>query len=68
MMILIQDWLVLFGEEVDLVWNSQWSIPKLLYIINRYAPFVDVTLDLYHSLSKSISPEVPSPSEVQCDG
>ena len=33
--------------QVDLVWNSQWSIPKLLYIINRYAPFVDVTLNLY---------------------
>lgn len=57
MMLLIHDWAILFGEEVDLVWRARWTIPKTLFLITRYAPFIDMVVNLYHSLNRNASPE-----------
>ncbi|KAJ3574789.1 hypothetical protein NP233_g1532 [Leucocoprinus birnbaumii] len=42
------DWLLTFDWEVSFIWKSDWSVMKVLYLLARYLPFVDVTLVLYH--------------------
>ncbi|KAK0463099.1 uncharacterized protein EV420DRAFT_1156069 [Desarmillaria tabescens] len=34
------DIIVSFGDEVNYIWVSQWSIPKLMYFLARYYPFL----------------------------
>ncbi|KAK0236795.1 hypothetical protein EDD85DRAFT_952734 [Armillaria nabsnona] len=34
------DIIVSFGDEVNYIWVSQWSIPKLIYFLARYYPFL----------------------------
>lgn len=33
---LIYDWVLTFGEEVELIWRQRWSFVTLLYLIIRY--------------------------------
>lgn len=33
--------------KIRLIWSTPWSVPKVLYLISRYSPFVDTILDLY---------------------
>ncbi|KAG1789269.1 uncharacterized protein HD556DRAFT_1494875 [Suillus plorans] len=33
---LIYDWVLTFGEEVELIWRQRWSLMTLLYLIIRY--------------------------------
>ncbi|KAG1796252.1 uncharacterized protein HD556DRAFT_1360204, partial [Suillus plorans] len=32
----IYDWVLTFGQEVELVWGRRWSLMTVLYIIARY--------------------------------
>lgn len=42
------DWMLTMRMEVDLVWKSKWNFMKVLYLLQRYLPFVDtVGLVLY---------------------
>ncbi|KAH8113071.1 hypothetical protein DFH11DRAFT_1602889 [Phellopilus nigrolimitatus] len=40
-------YLILNYFQVSLVWFSRWSSVKVLYILNRYLPFVDTFLSLH---------------------
>ncbi|EIN08965.1 hypothetical protein PUNSTDRAFT_134138 [Punctularia strigosozonata HHB-11173 SS5] len=31
-------------DEIALVWKSRWSPIKILYLLNRYTPFIDLTM------------------------
>ncbi|PFH53279.1 hypothetical protein AMATHDRAFT_45557 [Amanita thiersii Skay4041] len=45
--VLIYDYLLTVHLEEALIWSSNWSYIKVLFLINRYLPFVDITLGLY---------------------
>ncbi|KAF8346443.1 hypothetical protein F5887DRAFT_961995 [Amanita rubescens] len=44
----IYDYLLMFDQEVSLIWGSKWTLVKVLYLLSRYMPFVDVTVVSYH--------------------
>lgn len=53
----LYDYLLTLGMEVDLVWSSKWTFMKVLYLAQRYLPFVDaVALCLLNQLSTTIDP------------
>lgn len=38
------EWMITLDAEVSLIWNSDWSITKAAFFINRYLPIVDFVL------------------------
>ncbi|KAL4246080.1 hypothetical protein ABKN59_003319 [Abortiporus biennis] len=36
MTILLYDHIITFGQEVATMWSSRWSVPKVLFLLNRY--------------------------------
>lgn len=32
-----------------MVWRARWTIPKTLFLITRYAPFIDMVVNLYRT-------------------
>jgi len=51
MTILVFDYLLSLELEVSLVWRSQWSISKILFMCSRYPAFIDVPLVLWYELA-----------------
>ncbi|KAI0062550.1 hypothetical protein BV25DRAFT_643734 [Artomyces pyxidatus] len=47
----VYDWIILFGEEVDLIWQARWTLPKVLFLLSRYTPFLDLALNLVHNFA-----------------
>ncbi|KAI0320415.1 hypothetical protein OF83DRAFT_1105168, partial [Amylostereum chailletii] len=47
-------------SRVDLVWNARWTVPKALYLLSRYTPFLDLSVNLHHTLAypQQASPEI----------
>ena len=44
----VYDYVLTFRLEYHYVWlKQQWSLIQLLFFVNRYMPFVDITLSLY---------------------
>ncbi|TCD65519.1 hypothetical protein EIP91_002527 [Steccherinum ochraceum] len=43
----IYDFFLTFDSEVELMWPSPWNTVKVLYVLTRYLPLVDVSLLLY---------------------
>jgi hypothetical protein len=39
--------------QVELIWRSKWSIPKVLYLLSRYLPLVDTTATFLCALLRS---------------
>ncbi|KDR82787.1 hypothetical protein GALMADRAFT_848896 [Galerina marginata CBS 339.88] len=37
----VYDYLLTFQLEVELIWKSRWNFIKVLFIIQRYMPFID---------------------------
>ncbi|KAF9039377.1 hypothetical protein BJ165DRAFT_1497825, partial [Panaeolus papilionaceus] len=44
------DWALTFGQEVELIWKQPFTIGTVLFAINRYLPFLDLSIGM-HSLS-----------------
>ena len=40
----VYDWLILLDREVEHVWRREWSATKVLFIVSRYGPFVDMPI------------------------
>ncbi|KAK7693837.1 hypothetical protein QCA50_003409 [Cerrena zonata] len=36
MTLLLYDNVITFGQEVSTMWPMKWSIPKVLFLLNRY--------------------------------
>jgi len=51
----VYDYIVTFGQEVDLVWKSRWSIGKVLFFIMRY---YTLTFDLIYYNYAIFSPNL----------
>lgn len=55
--IFLYDYVLTLRMEIDLVWYSKWTLLKILYLVQRYAPFYDtVGLVLYHQFVIGLSP------------
>ncbi|KAL5480477.1 hypothetical protein ACEPAI_1747 [Sanghuangporus weigelae] len=55
--ILIYDYLLTFNAERTLIWPSSWSTTKTLFLLTRYAPFIDITIILWQLLKPHMSPK-----------
>ena len=42
----VHDWLILLDREVEDVWQNKFSIGKVLFIITRYGPFLDMPITI----------------------
>ncbi|KAF8131253.1 hypothetical protein K438DRAFT_2032055 [Mycena galopus ATCC 62051] len=49
--ILVFDYALTFNLEVSLIWGSKWSLPKVLFLLSRYSPVIDVPLVLYITMT-----------------
>lgn len=57
--IFVYDYFLTLGMEVEFVWSSKWGFMKVLYLLQRYLPFLDsVCLCLMHQLSADIDTRV----------
>lgn len=43
----VLDYLLTFDLEISLIWKSNWSIMKVLFLLARYMPFADLILIFY---------------------
>ncbi|KAJ8085514.1 hypothetical protein PM082_004332 [Marasmius tenuissimus] len=56
--ILAYDMVLNLNLEVKHIWRKKWSLVKVLYLLQRYLPFVDsVGLFLYHQFKEALSPQ-----------
>jgi len=46
-MILVYDYLLTLPRETFLIWPTPWNATKILFLITRYLPFVDVALYMH---------------------
>ncbi|GJE93504.1 hypothetical protein PsYK624_096630 [Phanerochaete sordida] len=49
------DFLLTVDREVMLVWLSPWSAVKVLFLVNRYTPFLSAAILLYPMIAPAIS-------------
>jgi len=40
----VYDWLTALDREVEHIWQSKWSVSKILFIISRYGTFIDLPI------------------------
>lgn len=45
--IIVYDHLLTLDNEFELIWKSSWSIPKALFLINRYYSLISVVVNNY---------------------
>ncbi|KAJ3528616.1 hypothetical protein NMY22_g9338 [Coprinellus aureogranulatus] len=45
-------------DEVELIWRAEWNAGKILFLLSRYLPFSDVTLDLLYATTTANSIEL----------
>ncbi|KAJ6568805.1 hypothetical protein B0H19DRAFT_1373275 [Mycena capillaripes] len=53
--ILFFDYLLTLNLEVTLVWPSRWSISKVLFVLSRYLPFLEIPFILYYIFARNPS-------------
>ncbi|KAJ3481662.1 hypothetical protein NLI96_g7507 [Meripilus lineatus] len=53
--IFVWDYLLTIHLEVDYMWSSKWSLVKILFILTRYLPIVDLTIMLFFDLNPGAS-------------
>ncbi|KAJ3555243.1 hypothetical protein NP233_g12253 [Leucocoprinus birnbaumii] len=51
----VLDWLLTFRLESSLIWPAKWSNIKILYLLTRYLPIIDVFIVMYHQFDPSLS-------------
>ncbi|KAJ6518215.1 hypothetical protein C8R47DRAFT_8740 [Mycena vitilis] len=54
--LLTYDWICTLDQEVARVWSRPWSTGTLFFVLNRYLPFVDISISLSARFTR-ISPE-----------
>jgi hypothetical protein len=57
LMLLCYEYCILFAQEVAYVWNSKWTIIKVLYLFSRYSPFIDTIIAVEEKLNASTGPQ-----------
>ncbi|KAJ7599017.1 hypothetical protein C8J56DRAFT_179953 [Mycena floridula] len=49
--ILLYDLLLTFDQEISHIWTRPLSMVALIFLFNRYSPFIDILVSLYSNLS-----------------
>ncbi|KAH9855671.1 hypothetical protein C2E23DRAFT_883039 [Lenzites betulinus] len=44
--VLLLDYASTLENEVKFIWPSRWNVVKLIFLVNRYSPFVDVIINI----------------------
>ncbi|KAJ7573575.1 hypothetical protein C8J56DRAFT_982562 [Mycena floridula] len=47
--VVIYDYLLTLGDEIELMWTSKSSVTKALYLIQRYLPFIDTVIMIMYT-------------------
>ncbi|KAF9465268.1 hypothetical protein BDZ94DRAFT_385763 [Collybia nuda] len=47
----ICDYISGFTDEKSLIWGTRWRLPKILYFLTRYLPFVSLGVHLHYSFT-----------------
>ncbi|KAK0197534.1 hypothetical protein F5146DRAFT_50317 [Armillaria mellea] len=55
--LMIHEWAILFDQEVSLMWQSPWNLVKVLYLISRYSPILDVIIALEEHIRPRVNPK-----------
>jgi hypothetical protein len=45
----IYDYFLTLDLEVRVIWGPPWSIPKSLFLLNRYLPFLEMLLNYFRA-------------------
>ncbi|KZT33904.1 hypothetical protein SISSUDRAFT_365406 [Sistotremastrum suecicum HHB10207 ss-3] len=48
--LLVHDWFLTFGDEVAYIWRSDWRIPKILFLLNRYPVIANAVLQVTYTM------------------
>ncbi|KAK7064860.1 hypothetical protein R3P38DRAFT_2826787 [Favolaschia claudopus] len=54
-MLWVYDYILTINREVSLIWGSQWSLMKILFLVSRYSAVVDLPMALYYSMAPHIA-------------
>ncbi|KAF9033066.1 hypothetical protein BDZ89DRAFT_1131133 [Hymenopellis radicata] len=49
------DYFLTLSEEVELIWHARWNITKILYLLTRYLPFVDIAVAMWFQFTPNMS-------------
>ncbi|KAF9453301.1 hypothetical protein P691DRAFT_781309 [Macrolepiota fuliginosa MF-IS2] len=44
----VYDYFLTFGDEVELVWASRWTVMKTAFLLDRYLPFPNLIIQQFH--------------------
>ncbi|KAI0090000.1 hypothetical protein BDY19DRAFT_96547 [Irpex rosettiformis] len=50
MALIVWEYIATFGQEIELVWCSRWSLSKAVYLLNRY---ITLLMALLYLISES---------------
>ncbi|KAG1813718.1 hypothetical protein EV424DRAFT_1557514, partial [Suillus variegatus] len=53
--VLVFDYCIKLEAEISLTWGRKWDFIRILFVVARYTPFVDVPVDLIYSLGPTSS-------------
>ncbi|KAF9444125.1 hypothetical protein P691DRAFT_763673 [Macrolepiota fuliginosa MF-IS2] len=53
MVLVTFDWFLTFDMEVSYIWQAQWGLIKVLYILSRYTTLAHVALTVYCGYSNT---------------
>jgi hypothetical protein len=53
--ILVYDYFITLDSEVSFIWPGDWTLVKYIFFVNRYLPFIDASLVLYHQLHRPLT-------------
>ncbi|KAF9552818.1 hypothetical protein CPC08DRAFT_754541 [Agrocybe pediades] len=56
--IALYDYVITFGQEVELIWLERWSVVKVLFLANRYYALTSVIWDYYGIFDLAASTKV----------
>lgn len=51
--LLFYDWIICLNQEVTRIWMSKWSLIKVLYLVERYAPFATLIIAVDERLAST---------------
>ncbi|KAA1476598.1 hypothetical protein DENSPDRAFT_843602 [Dentipellis sp. KUC8613] len=55
LVLLFYDHILTFPDEFELIWKSHWSISKVIFLLNRYVPYIDTVFDVYQQLGYNMT-------------
>jgi len=55
--LLFWDYILTISAEYQLIWRADWSYTKIIYLVTRYLPIINVYFLVYNQMIQDVSPE-----------